>query len=450
LLLTHAANSILIPNHNIIYSMQESPLDIVPPPTREQPCPACGATIPVYAGYVTWCDRCNWNVKPRTQEEPKSPFEKIHAALGKRFGKHLYDKVIATERIEPELNGSKVAAFALATAVHGVTIAFALAGIYAIVAGWPNILMIFLGVLSLLIAFASRPRPGKPEKSVASRESFPELYRIVDTVAEKLGAPKVDVIVLDTRVNASYGVIGWRRRRELWLGIPLVAMLNGPEFLALIGHELGHSINRDSTRGFYLDTAIRNLALWYRLIRPAHLLSDEAGASGIFIIPFNVVMMGLAQLPRWGATLMAQLVYRDSQRAEYLADYLATVAAGKESMMAMLDKLHLHYIFEYSVQYVAVNRNGRTLFAELAHQLAALPPRELERVRRVGMMEDSALDATHPLTHFRINFLMERGESRGCVPFSDEEWARVSGEMKKVEPAIERYVLERYQWSLHQ
>jgi len=216
----------------------------------------------------------------------------------------------------------------------------------SLITGWPNIFVLFAGALLLVIGMISRPRPGKPEKAIAPRGEFPQLYRVVDMVSETLGAPKVDSIILTIEFNASYASTGWRRRRELRLGIPLVEIYDHSEFIALLGHELGHSINNDSTRGFYHGGAIHSLDLWYGLMRPEHILSTEGGVPGLVVAPFNLVFMGLAQIPKFGAQLMAVLVYRDSQRAEYLADHLASVAAGKSAAISMLHKLQFRSIYE--------------------------------------------------------------------------------------------------------
>jgi Zn-dependent protease with chaperone function len=164
----------------------------------------------------------------------------------------------------------------------------------------------------------------------------------------------------------------------------------------------------------------------------------------LLVAPFNLVFIGLAQIPRVGAQLMAIVVYRDSQWAEYLADYLASVAAGKSAAISMLHKLQLQGIYEYVVQRTALNRDARPLFDELAHQIAIMPPRELERIRRVGLMEQSGLDDTHPPTHQRIGFMEKRGALEGRVRLAGEEWQTLKRELAQVHPWAEKMILDLY------
>ena len=51
--------------------MQNISSPVNPAEVKEQECPECSAKLPVYKGFVTWCDNCNWNVKPYKAEKPK-------------------------------------------------------------------------------------------------------------------------------------------------------------------------------------------------------------------------------------------------------------------------------------------------------------------------------------------------------------------------------------------
>jgi Zn-dependent protease with chaperone function len=127
------------------------------------------------------------------------------------------------------------------------------------------------------------------------------LYGIADEVARSVGAPAVDEIRVGDTFNASFSLVGWRRKRVMCLGLPLFSILTPQERVALIGHELGHCVNGDITRTLVVDTAINTLVDWYGILHPGSIWARAgrlSGWEGLATIPTNLIMMGLAQMAR--------------------------------------------------------------------------------------------------------------------------------------------------------
>ncbi len=412
-------------------------------------CPGCGQSIPRHHGYAAWCDGCGWNLNPSIMGEPRNVFEELQLKFGARLGEGLFKRMLAEADLRPRLTFATMLAYGIAGIVHMVTVLFFLVGVITIIIGWPNIVMIVLGVLSACIAIAARPRISSPPAPVLPRERFPTLYRLVDEVADALGAKKVDHIVADCAFNASFGVLGWRRKGYLTLGIPFFVIHSDAERVALLGHEIGHSVNGDSARGLYLHSAIQALVCWYHLVLPESLLSSESGMPGLLMLPVNLLLCTVA----WGIRLLisalVHLLYHSSQRAEYLADYLSAVVGGRDAAISSTQLIYHQGIFAYTVQRVANNPDGLPLFDELRRQMAMLPERELERVRRVSMMAESRFDATHPPTAHRIRFLEARCQGTPQVVLSPEDSERLNEELAQLYDEEERAILDEYRNSLY-
>ncbi len=94
---------------------------LVPPPAT-QPCPQCGATLPINPEYVIWCDQCDWNLQPSKSDQPQTLFERQYAALGWRFSKGLFDSLVQRGPYRPRWDAPILLAYALALAVHGLTL----------------------------------------------------------------------------------------------------------------------------------------------------------------------------------------------------------------------------------------------------------------------------------------------------------------------------------------
>jgi heat shock protein HtpX len=126
-----------------------------------------------------------------------------------------------------------------------------------------------------------RPRVPKVHEAIMAREKALALHKLADEVARALDTSPVDGIVISSDFNAGLGQGGRRRRRILHLGLPLVSILNGEERVALLAHELAHSVNGDPNRGFFVGTAISSLAQWHYLLRPNRIWQRQPHGTAI-------------------------------------------------------------------------------------------------------------------------------------------------------------------------
>lgn len=91
--------------------------------TEAAECPSCHATIAVHFGYVTWCDRCGWNIQPLEPTGPRSLVESLCAAIGRGLSQKLLEDAAGASVLRPSWMLSKALAFIFASLVHGVTAA---------------------------------------------------------------------------------------------------------------------------------------------------------------------------------------------------------------------------------------------------------------------------------------------------------------------------------------
>jgi len=195
-------------------------------------------------------------------------------------------------------------------------------------------------------------------------------------------------------------------------------------------------VNGDPARGLFAGSAVGSLAAWYGFLRPSEIWPVGRGLMVFAVVPANLVMLALSGLPWLGMYLLSHLLWRDSQRAEYLADALAASACGCDAMLSMLDKLHWERVFAFVAERAAASRSSIDLFAELRRQVAEMPGRETERIRRVEQMELSRLDVTHPPTALRIALLKRQAVAEPQVRLSVENRERIDAELAAVETEI--------------
>jgi heat shock protein HtpX len=307
-----------------------------------------------------------------------------------------------------------------------------------------------LGVGLILTAIYMAPRPARFPRTVASKATFPALHEAAGTVARGVGAEPPQAIVLSFHFNARYQRAGWRRRQLLTLGLPLLAILDDREFVALVGHEMAHGVNGDQIRGFFVGSAINSLGRWYHVLSPRRSRHQmEVGVTGLVTLIMSPIQRAFAQIPRATAMLLLHLLWRESQRAEYLADDLAARVAGTEATISLLAKLQLETLVDVAIQNVAMGASRETVLALVSTRCAALPARERKRLDAVSRLESSRLDSTHPPTGFRVALLEARPIVVPSVHLAATTWRAVEQEIAGTDPRITQLLVERYRDRLY-
>ena len=417
-----------------------------------QDCSRCGTPLPVADGYVTWCHECGWNLRPVEQDgTAQGRLHRLYDAAGRRVGNRMASQLRSADRLLPSWTPAKVAAHGIAFGVYGFTAALFAGGLWLAAGAFPNPAALVAAALMLGAAILMRPRFGRPSAGGAvDRSSAPRLLALIDEVASALGTPPVHIVQIDEEYNASWAVVGLRRRRVLRLGLPLLAVLDPQERVAVIAHELAHGRNGDARRGFFVGSAVRGLGELYGVVRPEGRI-DYDSYFGIFERIVNVILYVVSRPAMWLLLVELHLLLRDSQRAEYLADALAAEAAGTRAVVGLGEKTLLEPTFRAAVHHAAHARNGGSadVFADFAAAVAAMPEHERERRRRVAALEGARLDDTHPPTAMRIELLESRPRHEPAVVLDDEGSKAIDAELAARRADFQRELVEDYRDSLY-
>ncbi|MFC4327529.1 M48 family metallopeptidase [Streptomyces andamanensis] len=336
-------------------------------------------------------------------------------------------------------DGASVLAYVIALAVHGVTAALLFGGVACLVWGWGSGLML-LGAVLLAMAVALRPRLSPPlgDGTVLRRADAPELYALVDEVAEAVGTRGVDTISVGKEINAGVMSRGLRGHRALDLGLPLWEVLTPQQRVALLGHELGHYGNGDTRHGRVVGSALRSLATWryYFLPTPRPSLGEMI-VNAVYAVPLLLVQGTL--------TLLDHLTLRATQRAEYLADREAARTASTEAAVGLMDRMLVLDSVDVFLRRecssaalagarsargdAAGTRDGDDLWTRLAAHLASVPEHEYERQRRAGARRGNSVDSTHPPTHLRRACLLAGPPAAAAVVLDEVRQQRIAAEL---------------------
>ena len=347
---------------------------------------------------------------------------------------------------------ARSAAVLFGLAVHALTLAVFAGAVAALLSGvWPLYLLTLLG---FAMVWMLRPRLAKrPGSGWLRREKAPRLFAILDRVSEATGAPTPKYVKLDARYNAATARRGIRHEPVLMLGVPLWQVLDGDERLALLGHELGHQVNGDTTQGVLVATAHRSLHEWRVLFYPstARRPARGSGAAGlaqlllpVILLPFYLLMTGLQMFYGW-------LQIHVSLRAEFLADDIAAQTASTSAALALMRKLSARLSVE---TYVTRTKFGRRtarnnptsedameMWVGLQDYIKTVPEHEYVRAARLSEYRGTQIDASHPADYLRIRLLKGRPPRAAAVTVSEDEWLGVDLELAPYVAEIGRSML---------
>jgi Zn-dependent protease with chaperone function len=415
-----------------------------------QPCPECGIEIRVGGRFIVWCAACDWNVDPNGQQDEQGGqgrLERARRSLARRHGERLLVEVTQGGRLYARRDAAAVLAYAIALAVHGVTVVLLAGGVLCLV--WGSGGLVLLGLFFLAMAVMLRPRlSARPEgETVLHRADAPELYALVDEVAQVVGTRGVDVIVVDKEINASVRSYGLRGRRALSLGLPLWEVLTPQQRVALLGHELGHYSNGDTRHAVVVATALHSLTMWCHYLAPIR----QPSAVEMFVNLFYAVPRLLVQ---GVLVLLDHLTLRATQRAEYLADREAARAASTEAAAGLMDRLLLADSVEVFLRRevnsaaLAGRRSARRapdrtdeFWERLTAHMASVPEHEYERQRRAGARRGHSVDATHPPTHLRRACLLSGPPTEAAVALDEGRRRRIAAELARARTEVARSIV---------
>jgi heat shock protein HtpX len=373
---------------------------------------------------------------------PANLIDRQVAKLGRLYGPRLLKAVsVASESdLQPTLTRAVLAAYGISAVIFASSIALGLLGAYLITSGWPQWLSLLGGAVCLAIAFVLRPRFPKKPSDCLSRSSCPALFGLVDRVAEQLSSKPVDFVRVDEEFNASMSAVGVQRQSLLTLGLPFWAILAPQERVALVAHEMAHRINGDPGRSFIIGNALMTLGYWRYFLTPdSH--GDYDFWQMIAHIPVRIIGLLVGGL-EW---VLRSLLYIDSQRAEYLADFLAAKVAGGPAVTSLLHKLGLSDNLAAVADrvYYQGDTEGRTLIGAFRSFADQVPESEMERIKRINNKEESRIDASHPPTAYRIQFIVVRAVSAPARLLSDAESADIDRELQSLSERYSMKIMDR-------
>lgn len=340
--------------------------------------------------------------------------------------------------MDPSRTGGRARLLLLAASVLLLAATAGIAGLGAwiIYTTWLSLATVF-GVLLLLLGYVLRPRLGRldPDADRLEPGSAPAFFALLRRVADATGAPMPDVVLVDSRLNASASAVGLRRMKVLTIGLPLWAVLAPQERVALLGHELGHFVNGDVRRGPLTGVATRTLGELSLIFRPGAPSGDS-----LLMMAADMLARAVLRVVHSGTVaaqvLLVWLSMRESQYAEYLADDLAARAAGTEAAVSFFDLLARSETLD-----MYVRRDARAGLSPAAARASVAELRVADPVvRQRSIREEVSMFASHPPSGLRARRITQLPPAAPAVPLTDADDTAIDAELDRRHASARREI----------
>ncbi|HVQ91242.1 MAG TPA: M48 family metalloprotease [Mycobacteriales bacterium] len=410
-----------------------------------EPCAACGEAVVRPDAAAPWCPACEWNLGAYAGQAPLGWrwVDRLSHRLAFRRDRELFEQSSAQRPGRPGWTFARVVLLAVSALFVLVSVGCVGIGAWLVLhdlaSWWPVV-----GIALIVVGILLRPRLGRrPSRHLRmSRAEAPALYGLLDRVATAAGTKAPDLIAMTPEFNAGVGRVGLRQRPVLVLGVPLWIVLEPRQRVALLAHEIAHQVNGDPMRGLLVRPALTTFA---RLAGVA-----DAGSIGQVMSPDRPdagLVQFLLGFSRWLASrvflavhlALSALGMRDHQRAEYLADGIATDLAGTDATVALLDCLAVLPAINVQLAY-ACERKPPAEWRAAAETYQAGQRRNLKLLRHLSM-RDTSLWASHPPVGLRARAVEAWPARPAGITFTDAESARIDAELAGWYRATHRLML---------
>jgi heat shock protein HtpX len=361
-----------------------------------EPCPKCGAAIPVVELEARWCDNCNWGlVLPETQWWAMYGTSKFIANRLKKSQIRMQAAIAEDPLVIERRSATDSVAYLVCVLVIVGLLAVIALGAWITVHFWITPLAIF-GFCAALGALTPFAWIFVSVKGVVSREELPQLAHLCDQVAQQVGAPKVSQFRIVPGFEFAISHQLRQKSVTLYIGLAMWEALTSEQQLTILGHEFGHLVNRHLGYRKLPGTAMRALDSLQRLLAtPGTLQSDFVTLAASWVM--TILRLGPAAL----LTLLTIPRMRSCQQAEYRCDISGVQVAGTKASLSSFHVLEMSTSWDALVDRFRRQPWKGDPYDEFARLAQGSSDRERLRRIRVSELSESTVDLTHPSTFRR-------------------------------------------------
>ena len=400
-------------------------------------CPQCGGKLVRPTHSPVWCRECEWNLEafPPPRRRKATVVDRVSHRIAFRLNRALLDDLTQAPPARPTWNRVRIFLVAASLLLTAASLSMIVGGVLLLFGHQFGLRVV--GFFMLLIGLEIRPRLGRwrVEVGVLSRTEAPHLFALVDEIADELGAPRIGTLAVHEHWNASCGRRGLRREPTLVIGLPLWSALSPAGRTALLGHELGHLVNRDATRGLVTQSALTTFARIAALFFPRYLVRTRFARLGLaswlggYVV--GIVFTPIYYLATWTQVGLWSIASRDHQRAEIYADVVGLKLAGTAGAMELLDTLLFHETVRTAVARSARRGDPVDAWHENAVTARAEALGRARVAEQSSLRREASLFGSHPPSGLRRRLVSSWPSATAGPLVASDHWLPIDDELSE-------------------
>jgi hypothetical protein len=233
----------------------------------------------------------------------------------------------------PRMTPNRMIDYLIAGLILGLPVGFFALGIWMIFFNSEHFFMIFSGILALIFAWVIHPRvPDTQNRTIYSQE-MPELFRMIDAIADAQGVKSPDGFEVNRYFHAYTRTHGRLRRRSfIGVGMPNWWVRDDAERMAVLAQQLAHFGNGDPDQDWIIGLTFDTVLRWEEALTPQY---NPVFGGSLGDLIFGGIQFFLRVPVSLLADVLLYLEFGTIQRATYIADAMAAaVAAMPEAQRA--------------------------------------------------------------------------------------------------------------------
>ncbi|MFE9459268.1 M48 family metallopeptidase [Streptomyces californicus] len=328
-----------------------------------------------------------------------------------------------------------------------------------------------LGLIPLGLALALRPRIGRliPGLPVLREADAPALFALLHRTADSAGARHVDTVQLTAEFDVRVAPYGVRRRRCLFLGLPLWSAFSPQQRIAAVTQAFGESGPRDLRSSVFVGSALKSVAAGAHTMRSGDTAAIMPGVEVHY--PYVGEVAAAARrfdarsrrsewvlwIPRVAASATSRLLLRctrpAARRAQFEADDAAARTASSPAALAALRdrdlaratylEMHRLAVEKKTLVKAAGSEKPRDDLWESIGRHTTVLREQRETSSPLGSTPRAGLPdpASHDAIAQRITRLAEAPQHAATITLDASDRALIEDELHGPKQAVERLVL---------
>ena len=371
----------------------------------------------------------------------KKVLARLHARHGERIFLEAQRELIEVPRYTPR----RIAGYGIACLILALPVGFFALGVWMVFFNSEHMFMILGGLFAFLVAWVIHPRMVETENRTIWPDEMPELFRMINAIADAQGVTPPDGFEVNKYFYAYTRTHGrFFRRSIIGVGMPNWWVRTDAERMAVLAQQIAHFGNGDPQQDRIIGLAFETVLRWEDVLTPQ---PDPVFSRSLGDMIFEVIQFFLRLPVSLLADLLLYLEFGTNQRATYIADAMAATVVGSDAVKSSLRKNAVEQVAWDAVTALypySFDQNAR-IFNTMAQGVAAMPADQRAAAEAALMTRPPQVNVSTPPDGYRCAFLDALGDVPPRLTPDMFDFDKIARELQPEADRQGRMLMQRFE-----